>query len=65
MVETDEGLVPIEVKLSGTPRPAMAASVRLFQRDLADEATSGYVVHPGDIQLPLGLGVTAMPFADL
>ncbi len=65
VVETDEGLVPIEVKLSGTPRPAMAASVRLFQRDLADEATPGYVVHPGDIQLPLGLGVTAMPFADL
>ena len=65
VVETDGGLVPIEVKLSGTPRPAMAASVRLFQRDLADEATPGYVVHPGDIQLPLGLGVTAMPFADL
>ena len=65
VVETNEGLVPIEVKLSGTPRPAMAASVRLFQRDLADEATSGYVVHPGDIQLPLGAGVTAMPFADL
>lgn len=65
VVETDEGLVPIEVKLSGTPRPTMAASVRLFQRDLADEATPGYVVHPGDIQLPLGPGVTAMPFADL
>ena len=65
VVETNEGLVPIEVKLSGTPRPAMAASVRLFQRDLADEATPGYVVHPGDIQLPLGPGVTAMPFADL
>ena len=65
VVETNEGLVPIEVKLSGTPRPAMAASVRLFQRDLADKATPGYVVHPGDIQLPLGLGVTAMPFVDL
>lgn len=65
VVETGTGLVPIEVKLSGTPRPSMAASVRLFQRDLADTATPGYVVHPGDIQLPLGAGVTAMPFADL
>lgn len=65
VVETGTGLVPIEVKLSGTPRPGMAASVRLFQRDLADTATPGYVVHPGDIQLPLGSGVTAMPFADL
>ena len=33
VVETDEGLVPVEVKLSGTPQPGMAASVRLFQRD--------------------------------
>ena len=65
VVETGTGLVPIEVKLSGTPRPGMAASVRLFQRDLADTATPGYVVHPGDIQLPLGAGVTALPFAGL
>ncbi len=65
VVETDDGLVPIEVKLSGTPRPAMAASVKSFQRDLADAAMPGYVVHPGTIQLPLGSGVTALPFADL
>ncbi|MYD91967.1 MAG: ATP-binding protein [Caldilineaceae bacterium SB0662_bin_9] len=65
VVETDVGLVPIEVKLSGTPRPAMAASVKSFQRDLADAAVSGYVVHPGTIQLPLASGVTALPFADL
>ena len=65
VVETDVGLVPIEVKLSGTPRPAMAASVKSFQRDLADAAVPGYVVHPGTIQLPLASGVTALPFADL
>ena len=65
VVETDVGLVPIEVKLSGTPRPTMAASVKSFQRDLADAAVSGYVVHPGTIQLPLASGVTALPFADL
>ena len=65
VVETDDGLVPIEVKLSGTPRPGMAASIRSFQRDLADAATQGYVVHPGEIQLPLGSGVTAIPFSDL
>ena len=65
VVETDDGLVPIEVKLSGTPRPAMAASVKSFQRDLADAAMPGYVVHPGTIQLPLGSGVTALPFANL
>ena len=65
VVETDDGLVPIEVKLSGTPRSGMAASIRSFQRDLADAATQGYVVHPGEIQLPLGSGVTAIPFSDL
>ncbi|MXZ40476.1 MAG: ATP-binding protein [Caldilineaceae bacterium SB0666_bin_21] len=65
VVETDDGLVPIEVKLSGTPRPAMATSVKSFQRDLADAAMPGYVVHPGKIQLPLGAGVTAVPFTNL
>ena len=65
VVETVAELVPIEVKLSATPRPAMAASVRSFQRDLADSATPGYLVHPGDIHLPLGSGVTAVPFSTL
>ena len=65
VVETIDGLVPIEVKLSGTPRPGMAASVKSFQHDLADTAMPGYVVHPGEIQLPLGAGVTAIPFANL
>jgi predicted AAA+ superfamily ATPase len=55
-------LVPIEVKLSATPRPAMATAVQTFQKDFGDKAMAGYVVHPGDITLPLGPGVTALPF---
>ena len=55
-------LVPIEVKLSATPRPAMAKAVQTFQKDFGDKAMAGYVVHPGDITLPLGPGVTALPF---
>ena len=65
VVETAGGLVPIEVKLSATPRPAMAAAIKTFQGDMESAATPGYVVHPGDILLPLGTGVTALPFADL
>ena len=65
VVETESGLVPIEVKLSATPKPAMAATIKNFQADAEGKATSGYVVHPGDIRLPLGSGVTALPFADL
>ena len=58
-------LVPIEVKLSATPRPAMGSAIRTLQRDLGDKVAPGYVVHPGDVRLPLGPGVTALPFAEL
>ena len=65
VVDTGRGLVPIEVKLSATPRPAMAASVRRFRKDIGSAALPGYVVHPGDVRLPLGEGASALPFADL
>lgn len=65
VVETGGKLVPIEVKLSATPRPVMASAIKILRRDLADAALPGYVVHPGDAHLPLGPGVTALPFADL
>ena len=58
-------LVPVEVKLSATPRSGMAASIRTMRGDFGDQAMAGYVVHPGDVRLPLGPGVTAHPFADL
>ena len=65
VVETGAGLIPIEVKLSATPRPAMGGAIKTFQGDMESAAMPGYVVHPGDIRLPLGPGVTALPFADL
>ena len=34
VVEATEGLVAIEVKLSATPRPAMATAIKTFQRDM-------------------------------
>jgi predicted AAA+ superfamily ATPase len=55
-------LVPIEVKLSATPRPGMASAVKTFQNDFGDKALAGYVVHPGDLLIPLGSDVTALPF---
>jgi uncharacterized protein len=55
-------LVPIEVKLSATPRQGMASALKTFQNDFGDKATAGYVVHPGDLSLPLGPNVTALPF---
>ncbi len=65
VVETGAGLIPIEVKMSATPRSAMGDAIRTFQGDMKSAAMPGYVVHPGDIRLPLGPGVTALPFADL
>ena len=65
IVESNRKLVPIEVKLSATPRPGMAGSIRAFQKDLDPESGRGYVVHPGDVTLPLGPGATALPFSDL
>lgn len=65
VVDVSGKLVPIEVKLSATPRPAMASSIRTFRADFSDRTLPGYVVHPGDIRLPLGSDVTACPFTDL
>ncbi|MBW2646460.1 MAG: GTP-binding protein, partial [Deltaproteobacteria bacterium] len=45
--------------------PAMASAVKTFQKDLGDKAMPGYVVHPGEVILPLGQGVSAFPFAEL
>lgn len=65
LVEASNKIVPIEVKLSATPRPAMAASVKAFQEVFGEKTMPGYVVHPGDAKLPLGSNVTALPFAEL
>jgi len=65
VVEVEAGLIPIEVKLSATPRPAMASGIKSFRADMGDKALPGYVVHPGDVRLPLGAGVVALPFSEL
>ena len=62
IVETERGLVPVEVKTSATPRPAMGTAIRSFRKDMKGKAPPGYVIHPGDVTLPLGDGVTALPF---
>jgi len=38
VVDAGTRLVPIEVKTSATPSPAMAASIRTFQKDLEDKS---------------------------
>jgi predicted AAA+ superfamily ATPase len=61
----DEGsqLIPVEAKLSATPRPAMASGIQALRKDFEDHVAPGYVVHPGEVCLPLGQGTVALPFA--
>ena len=65
VVEAGGKLIPIEVKLSATPRPAMASGIRAFQEDLGEKAGPGFVIHPGDVRLPLAPKVVALPFTEL
>jgi predicted AAA+ superfamily ATPase len=41
VVETGGKLVPIEIKLSVTPLPAMASAVKVFRKGLGDKALPG------------------------
>jgi hypothetical protein len=65
LVEESGRLVPIEAKASATPRPAMAAGIAAFRRDLGARADRGFVVHGGEVELPLGPDATARPFGRL
>jgi len=65
IVEAEGKLIPIEVKLSTTPRTGMASGIRSFQDDIGDSAAPGWVIHPGKVRLPLAPGVVALPFSEL
>ncbi len=61
IVDTQSGLVPLEIKKNQTPRLEMAKEIQSFLRDFGKQALPGYVVYPGDLVLPLGKGVSALP----
>jgi predicted AAA+ superfamily ATPase len=65
VVEWAGKLIPIEAKLSATPTPSMARGIEAFRAALGKRAAPGYVVHPGDVRLPLGREATAVPFFTL
>jgi predicted AAA+ superfamily ATPase len=65
LVEDGTRLVPIEAKASATPRPAMSAGISSLRRDLGSRVARGYVVHAGDVELPLGPDATAWPLTRL
>ncbi len=65
IVEYKGQLIPIEIKLSSTPRPRMAGSIHAFRKDMGKRAQPGYVVHTGREILPLPNAVKALPFREL
>lgn len=65
LVQVADQLVPVEVKKTATPRPAMARPIQALQKDLRDRVGHGYVVHSGDGRTPLGPEVTAAGFSEL
>jgi hypothetical protein len=65
IVETESGLVPVEVKLAATPNPEMARGIAAFRKDHGERVRRGFIIHSGAQILPLGPGAIAWPFADL
>jgi predicted AAA+ superfamily ATPase len=62
ILEIQSKLLPIEIKLSSTPRSEMANSIRNLQKYFGERVLPGYVVNPGNIVLPLGGEIIALPF---
>jgi uncharacterized protein len=65
VVDTQNALIPLEIKLSETPRPEMAKELISFQNDFKEKVRPGYVIHPGKMLLPLGRGVITLPLMNL
>jgi predicted AAA+ superfamily ATPase len=65
VVETAGKLIPMDMKMSATPDRSMAKNIVSFRKDLFGKAEKGFVVHPGDVTLPLVPDAVALSIADL
>lgn len=65
VMEAGTELIPVEVKTSAKPRPAMTSGIEAFREALGHRVTSGYIVHIGKERLTFGSDVIALPFAEL
>lgn len=65
LVQAGARLVPIEVRKTATPRPAMARALGRLRGDLGGGVAPGYLVHAGKGRLPMGSGVAAVGISEL
>ncbi|MDD5135345.1 MAG: ATP-binding protein [Phycisphaerae bacterium] len=61
VIEANGKCIPIEIKLSSTPKQKMISGIDTFRKDFPD-ANQGYLIHSGDVILPLGINTIALPF---
>lgn len=65
VIEEQGRLVPVEVKQTATPRPAMASGLLSFMDDYSDKTDKGWLVHMGSNILPLAPNIMAVPFTEI
>ena len=65
VIESQSGLIPLEIKQTETPRPELAKGIVSFKADFGEKTAQGYVVFPGEVVLPLAENVFTLPLARL
>ena len=65
VIESGNGLIPLEIKSAATARPDWVGGIASFRRDFGERVGQGYVIYPGRTALPLGEHTSALPFASL
>lgn len=65
IIQSAGKIIPVEVKKTGTPHPKMARGIKILFGDFGDRIQNGFVIHGGDIRLPLAPRITALPFCQL
>lgn len=66
VVETPDGVVPIEVKSAATANRRMTEGIARFRAaNTTEPVRTGYLVHPGAASIPLGNDTISLPFSQL
>ena len=65
LIQWQAKLLAVEIKSTATPAPHLKQSIVKMKKDLEQIISKAFVVHSGDIMLPLGDDVLAVPFGRL
>ncbi len=62
MVESDDRLIPIEIKAASRPRLSDADHIRAFQKEYGEKSRMGLLLHTGNETKQLTSTVIAAPW---